>query len=185
MSERDRPAQPLSVRLVNTQYLLRGQSVDLLDSAESALDWLQSQDDLTELGVAQLTEPDLNRTQLLALDELRDALTALFRSDRPLPDEPIATLNTLSRLGPHWTEIDPRGRRTTRYQGSPLSTTRAMIAADGMNLLSQAGRVRQCSAPSCAAFFVADRPRRQWCSAACGNRARVARHYQRQQAAAL
>lgn len=173
------------MRFVNTRYLLRGQPQDLLGSAESALDWLRSQDDLAELGVGQLTEPEINRTQLLALDELRDALAGLFRSDWPLPAEPVATLNTMSRLGPRWVELDVHGERSTRYQGSPLAASRAMIATDGIELLSQQGLVRQCTAPSCVLFFVADRPRRQWCCAACGNRARVARHYQRQQAAAL
>jgi predicted RNA-binding Zn ribbon-like protein len=172
------------VRFVNTRYLLRGQSQDLIGSAESALDWLRSQDDLAELGVGQLAEPDINQTQLLALEELRDALAELFRSDWPLPTDPVATLNTMSRLSPSWVEFDVHGQRKTRYQGSPLSAVRSMIAADGVELLSrQAGLVRQCSAPSCVMFFVADRPRRQWCCAACGNRARVARHYQRQQAA--
>ncbi|MEV8411642.1 CGNR zinc finger domain-containing protein, partial [Streptomyces niveus] len=28
-------------------------------------------------------------------------------------------------------------------------------------------------------FFVRSHPRREWCSADCGNRARVARHYRR------
>jgi predicted RNA-binding Zn ribbon-like protein len=174
------------VRFVNTRYLLRGQSQDLLGTAESALGWLRSQDDLAELGVAQLIEPDINRTQLLALDELRDVLAELFRSDWPLPAEPVASLNTLSRLGPRWVELDVHGQRSTRDQGSPLAASRAMIATDGIELLSQrAGLVRQCTAPSCVMFFVADRPRRQWCCAACGNRARVARHHQRQLAAAL
>lgn len=172
------------MRFVNTRYLLRGQSQDLLGTAESALGWLQSQDDLADLGVAQLSEPDINRTQLLALDELRDALAELFRSDWPLPPDQVATLNTMSRLSPSWVEFDVHGQCRTRYQGSPLSAVRSMVAADGVELLSrQAGLVRQCAAPSCVMYFVADRPRRQWCCAACGNRARVARHYQRQLAA--
>ncbi|PZF91885.1 hypothetical protein C1I99_22640 [Micromonospora deserti] len=28
-------------------------------------------------------------------------------------------------------------------------------------------------------YFVADPPRREWCSVACGNRARAARYYRR------
>jgi predicted RNA-binding Zn ribbon-like protein len=173
------------VRFVNTRYLLRGQPQDLLGSADSALDWLRSQDDLAELGIGQLAEADLNQTQLLALDELRDALAELFGcADRPLPADQVATLNTMCRLSPTWLEFDVHGRRRTRRQGSPLGAVRSAIAADGIELLSrQAGLVRQCAAPSCVVFFVADRPRRQWCCAACGNRARVARHYQRQHAA--
>ena len=33
-------------------------------------------------------------------------------------------------------------------------------------------------------FFVRDHPRKRWCSAACGNRARVARHYRRHHSSA-
>src|SRR2546429_545268 len=35
----------------------------------------------------------------------------------------------------------------------------------------------------CVLYFVKDHPRREWCSAACGNRARAARHYSRHRAA--
>ncbi|WP_433236869.1 CGNR zinc finger domain-containing protein [Streptosporangium sp. CA-135522] len=37
--------------------------------------------------------------------------------------------------------------------------------------------LRACHAPGCVLFFVKDHHRREWCSAACGNRARAARHY--------
>ena len=34
-------------------------------------------------------------------------------------------------------------------------------------------------APGCVLYFIKDHPRREWCSTACGNRARAARHYAR------
>jgi hypothetical protein len=40
-------------------------------------------------------------------------------------------------------------------------------------------RLRACQAPGCVLYFVKDHPRREWCSTACGNRARAARHYRR------
>jgi predicted RNA-binding Zn ribbon-like protein len=39
--------------------------------------------------------------------------------------------------------------------------------------------LRACYAPGCVLYFVNSHPRREWCSTACGNRARAARHYQR------
>jgi predicted RNA-binding Zn ribbon-like protein len=43
-------------------------------------------------------------------------------------------------------------------------------------------RLRRCDGPGCVLFFVATNPRRRWCSPAiCGNRVRVARHYDRHQ----
>ncbi|TAM39549.1 MAG: hypothetical protein EPN58_13325 [Rhodanobacter sp.] len=57
------------------------------------------------------------------------------------------------------------------------------LAADAVSVLTgpSAAQLRVCAHPDCVLQFVARNPRRRWCSAAvCGNRARVARHYQRQ-----
>ncbi|SIR98395.1 CGNR zinc finger domain-containing protein [Micromonospora avicenniae] len=43
-------------------------------------------------------------------------------------------------------------------------------------------RLRACPAPRCVRYFVQEHPRQAWCKPSCGNRARVARHYQRQTA---
>src|SRR5690625_1818554 len=40
-------------------------------------------------------------------------------------------------------------------------------------------RLRACPAPRCVRYFLQDHPRQTWCKSSCGNRARVARHYQR------
>ncbi|MFI6847287.1 CGNR zinc finger domain-containing protein [Kitasatospora sp. NPDC050467] len=37
--------------------------------------------------------------------------------------------------------------------------------------------------PGCVLYFVKKHPRREWCSAGCGTRARAARHYERTEAA--
>jgi predicted RNA-binding Zn ribbon-like protein len=58
------------------------------------------------------------------------------------------------------------------------------IAEQGVELFTGPRRasLRACHAPGCVLYFVRDHPRREWCSAGCGNRARVARHYQRHHA---
>jgi predicted RNA-binding Zn ribbon-like protein len=57
----------------------------------------------------------------------------------------------------------------------------AGLARAVMELLSSPARdlLRACPAPRCVRYFVKDHPRQEWCSPSCGNRARVARHYQR------
>src|SRR5438105_1450694 len=57
----------------------------------------------------------------------------------------------------------------------------AAIATDAIDLItsSRLTGLRACGAPGCVLLFVKDHPRREWCSAACGNRARQARHYAR------
>jgi predicted RNA-binding Zn ribbon-like protein len=64
---------------------------------------------------------------------------------------------------------------------SPVTAGLAGVAEDAIQLLAgdDAASLRACYAPGCVLYFVKTHPRRQWCSVACGNRARAARHYQR------
>jgi predicted RNA-binding Zn ribbon-like protein len=62
----------------------------------------------------------------------------------------------------------------------------AVLARAAIAFLSgpERARLRACPAPRCVRYFVQDHPRQEWCKPACGNRARVARHHARKQAAA-
>jgi predicted RNA-binding Zn ribbon-like protein len=64
---------------------------------------------------------------------------------------------------------------------SPVTAGLADIAERSMHLLggADAARLRACYAPGCVLYFVKAHPRREWCSIACGNRARAARHYRK------
>ena len=57
----------------------------------------------------------------------------------------------------------------------------AALAGDAIELVTGPRRadLRACGAPGCVLVFLKDHPRREWCSNACGNRARQARHYRR------
>ena len=57
----------------------------------------------------------------------------------------------------------------------------SLLAEQGVALFAGArrGELRACLAPRCVLYFLREHPRRGWCSAGCGNRARVARHYER------
>ena len=69
----------------------------------------------------------------------------------------------------------------TRRKPDPTDVALAALAADAIELLTGPERenLRACGAPGCVLIFLKDHPRRTWCSAACGNRARQARHYER------
>jgi predicted RNA-binding Zn ribbon-like protein len=60
----------------------------------------------------------------------------------------------------------------------------AAIAREGIALLAdprRSSQLRRCANPTCSMVFIAENSRRMWCAPnVCGNRARVARHYQRQ-----
>jgi predicted RNA-binding Zn ribbon-like protein len=62
---------------------------------------------------------------------------------------------------------------------SPVVAGLAEVAYESQQLLGENGsQLRACFAPGCVLYFVKTHPRREWCSVACGNRARAARHYQ-------
>jgi predicted RNA-binding Zn ribbon-like protein len=78
-------------------------------------------------------------------------------------DGPVASVRWHSELG-----------------GNPLL---AAIAREAIDLLADPVRRRQlrrCANPRCSMVFLAQNPRRVWCSSTgCGNRVRAARHYRR------
>lgn len=141
---------------------------------------------------ATCSRQDLDRARLL-----RDGLRCLagFLTDdtrraarSPLADldEAIAAVNALA--------ADARPDLLTLSQGqlvlagdtstSPAATALAKVATEAVHLLTgpDAARLRACHAPGCVLYFLKTHPRREWCSEACGNRTRAARHYQRSRA---
>ena len=127
-----------------------------------------------------------HRQDLAQLRELRAALRRLAADatdDPRCPTEVVsrpaalATLNSLAGLA--------RSELAWPSDGPPLRTLHGpavgVIATLGVELLAgeSRGRLRACLAPNCVLYFVKEHTRREWCSPNCGNRARVARHYQR------
>jgi hypothetical protein len=67
--------------------------------------------------------------------------------------------------------------------GPPVAAGLALVAAQAIGLLTDPDSpLRACHGPGCVLYFSRDHPRREWCSAGCGNRARAARHYRRHRA---
>jgi predicted RNA-binding Zn ribbon-like protein len=137
--------------------------------------------------------PDLG--DLARFRALRDALrrlAALLAGDtRPAAasattdlDQAVAEINDAAAQAPTWPQLAYRdGELHLATAGRATPTRRALssIAHQSIDLLTGDDRVklRACYAPGCVLYFVKDHPRREWCSTACGNRARAARHYQR------
>jgi hypothetical protein len=116
------------------------------------------------------------------------------------PDEALRVLNQVAGGTRWWHELTWADSSTDSgtdsgtdggRQGVPTLVRRSSatgsaallgrLAEDGVHVF--AGELLACTAPACWRYFTRSDPRRQWCSAVCGNRARVARHYARQQAA--
>ena len=182
------PDEPLPIRLMNTVWADRHGVHDALEGPAHLARWLAG------TGVAahevQVGEADLERAR-----ELRDALrrlAALVTSDdRPPaasavhdPSGAVRAVNAAAERGlvaPRLQVHEGALRRDSEPGGSPVAAALSRLAVESIDLLTgeAAGSLRACHAPGCVLYFVKDHPRREWCSTACGNRARAARHYRR------
>lgn len=183
MSAYDGPLreEPLAVELHNTIYAAAGETLDGLATQESAAAWL------TALG-ARLPVEGLAGSwpavdELTALREhVRRALHAAADGDDQDP-RTIAAINATSARAPR----APIARCTegglqpaTRFMADRAAVTLGVLASETIALLTGPDpALHACGAPGCVLLYRKDHPRRAWCSNACGNRARQARHYRR------
>ena len=168
--------EPLPIALHNTVYAAGGEVVDGL--ADDPAAWVAA------VGLAFALDPQ-RAGELLALREsVRDALQATA-ARRALPRSAVAALNEASARSPRSLRLRDGARDERHHGDSPTDALLATIAAATIELVTgpHVADLRSCGAPACVLMFVKDHPRREWCSPACGNRARQARHYARTRAA--
>ncbi len=181
--------EPLPVELMNTIWADRDGVHDALAGVPATRAWLAA------VGLpGDVDDPAARR-----LRALRDALRRLAGDVTDDPREAaasaiaehaqaVAEVNRACALAPGWSELTwPAGAaptRTTRSARPPVELTVATLAEQAVALFAEESStpLRACLAPGCVLYFVRQHPRREWCSAGCGNRARVARHYQRHHA---
>jgi predicted RNA-binding Zn ribbon-like protein len=182
------PAEPVPVRLMNTIWADRSGVHDALTTTGDLRAWLAA-------AHPGLDQPDPGPGDLDSFRALRDALrrlAALVTSDtRPAAasattdiGQAVADVNHAVAQAPIWPQLAYHGGSLRPAAGGGATSARralSSIARQAIGLLTgQDGiTLRACYAPGCVLYFTRDHPRRQWCSAACGNRARAARHYQR------
>ncbi|WP_328970089.1 CGNR zinc finger domain-containing protein [Streptomyces sp. NBC_00239] len=190
--------EPLALDLVNTRPL----GVDLLATPESLDDWLRAQADrLPPLptpgtgprrdagrGAGSGAEAASGAAELAAVHAVREAaaqaLGAGRLGERP-PAEALRVLNGALAGAParrelRWDDAGPVAAELR--EGSRADRLAAVLAESVAELLldPRLGQVRACEGADCVLLFLPAHPRRRWCVAsACGNRARVARYYQR------
>src|SRR5918992_3449481 len=176
-------SEPLAIELHNTLYASRGRATDGLAEAGEAKAWLTALGNRLPAGGAG-GDPRLEELVELRA-AVRDALHAAVEG-RPPPRAAIEALNRASARAPR--SAGARWRRSAAPVPEPRVHTDdradvvvAALAADAIKLITGLRRdaIRACGAPGCVLVYLKDHPRRQWCSDACGNRARQARHYKR------
>ncbi len=183
------PDEPVAVRLMNTIWADRYGVHDALDTTGNLRAWLAA------TYPDQTAESAPRPADLQAFRALRDALRRVAAlvtdDDRPraasaMTDlrQAVAEVNRAATHAPAWPQLAYQNghlRLTPTGRVTPVQRTLSSIAREGMALVAgdPPADLRACQAPGCVLYFVKDHPRREWCSVACGNRARAARHYQR------
>lgn len=177
--------EPLAVELHNTLYAAAGEALDGLRTEASSLAWLSALQ--PRLLVDHVPGSWPSRLELVELREpLRVALAAAVAGDRPGPAVVVALNRASARAPSAPAAVSTTGTVLKSVASFPDGVVRAdvvvaALAADAIALLTGPRRaeLRACGAPGCVLLYLKDHPRRAWCSNACGNRARQARHYQR------
>lgn len=162
MIQRPLLGEPLSLDLLNTEWVQGGARRDLFDEAGGVAAWL--------------TEHGYPSGSATALWETRAALRALLTDgDRDPLNAVLARGTRTPLLGPDGpgevVAVDPGWRPAWD------------AAVDHLRLLAHRPvRIRRCAHPACVLYFhdTSRNGTRRWCSMdACGNRAKAGRHYAR------
>lgn len=198
--------EPLPVELMNTIWADRGGVHDALSTDAAVLAWLRAVGPrLEEHAAGVATWLDSNRPVDLdkaatGLRRLRDALRRLTAetTQDPRPsatsaitdhDQALQVLNQVAAASPSWPALDwpldAEPGRTLHFAQPAGTGVASMLAAEFITMLANGNQpqLRACHAPGCVLYFAKGHNRREWCSSACGNRARAARHYQRRKTA--
>jgi predicted RNA-binding Zn ribbon-like protein len=174
MGSHQEPTGELAIDLANTLVRQRhGATADLLAGREGLARWLRA-----------TGGPDgLSARRLQALREHVLALLGAAVQQGALPRAAVAAVNQAGAAAPAVTQLEA-GELVVRYNASPPEAFLADVASSAIALVGGPGRdrLRRCGAPGCGRWFLASRPRQTWCSAGCGNRARLARFQQRRRA---
>jgi predicted RNA-binding Zn ribbon-like protein len=184
----------LALEFVSTIRATRAGLTDTLSDVAGMTEWGRAH--AAELGLGQsfVASEKLRRDVV----ELRQAVRSLFaRAVAPGPAssadadrlpgfaESIALVNATTLAVPmaprlEWPDgEDPTATNVLASRTAESPRLRAVLAASAVELLAGAHRehLRACPAPRCVLYFVKEHARQEWCSVACGNRARAARHY--------
>jgi predicted RNA-binding Zn ribbon-like protein len=176
--------EPLAIEFANTRYAIRGHPREGLGTVDDLVAWLRDIRPRLLVAPSDHDLRDVSDRDLWLARELRDTVRGLAESavsgGAPAAHL-VETLNRHTRRSPHWRELQtfPEPGIVIRATARPVEVALAELADSavaifGGQLLFQ---LRACPGPGCVLYFLQADPRREWCSAGCGNRARAARHY--------
>ncbi|MGG3451086.1 CGNR zinc finger domain-containing protein [Domibacillus aminovorans] len=176
----------LSLDLVNTELVRRGQRQNLLLSKGDVLDWLHVIKEENSFWDDQLFLKVKERAGqvLLCILEMRAVLRDRFEliaDGQPIPAEFIAFLEKKIEKAPFTYKLMNQ-KLIPIPVGEVEDILLSFIAYDALTLIGENKLVslKRCSNPDCVLLFIDESGRRKWCSMKiCGNRKKVARFQQR------
>ncbi|MFD3911845.1 CGNR zinc finger domain-containing protein [Streptomyces sp. NPDC058603] len=174
--------EPLvALDLADTLMTVTEPATDLIGTPDAFATWWALQSGSLPPGPV----PDAAATRRLRT-AIRDVLDARLeaRDARPHSVDDLNAAASAAPMSPRLVVtadgIHREERWHTEYGGNAAL---AAIAAEAIGLLADPERLRllrRCANPACSMLFLAENRRRKWCTSnICGNRARVARHYER------
>jgi predicted RNA-binding Zn ribbon-like protein len=152
-----------------------------LDSAGDLGAWLEAEGDLEP---EELAEVALRLAEFVTLRASIRELLDTSIGGGPFPAAALERVNEASARVPRVVRLAPDGSADTPLSAGPTRLLLARIAWSAIELLGEPDRSRPRRCGACGSYFEATRSGRVWCSNACGNRTRVARHHARRRGAA-
>ncbi|MEZ0052915.1 putative RNA-binding Zn ribbon-like protein [Mycobacterium sp. MAA66] len=181
--------QALPVELMNTVWGDRYGTYDSLATEAGSGAWLAGlgerlPESITPSAVTRERTRELrDAVRRVAAHVTADPRASAASSGIELKDA-IAIINAAAARAPHIPALvnGADGRFLAGSQGDwDDEALLSWLAAATIEFFgsSAADELNACLAPGCLLYFVKDHPRREWCTPACGNRARAARYYAR------
>ncbi|WP_434169259.1 CGNR zinc finger domain-containing protein [Peribacillus frigoritolerans] len=176
----------LSLDLVNTELVSRGQRQDLLLSVRDVLDWLAVIKGKNSFWDNQLSLKIKERIGqvFVGILQMRTILRKQFEliaGGNPIPDEFIAFLENKIEKSPFTFKLSDQ-KLVPIPVGEAEDILQSYIAFDSLKLIEEnkLSSLKRCSNDDCVLLFIDESGRRKWCSMKiCGNRKKVARFQHR------
>lgn len=171
----------VALDLVDTLLLAVDPAVDLIDTPDQLAKWWDLQ--APRLPAGPLPEAtSIRRLRSAVRDVLDSHLAGRLPLATSIEDLHAATAAAPASLRMVQTDngLQAETRWHTEYGGNAAL---ASIARETIELMADPERLeslRRCANPHCSMLFLAEHKRRQFCvGSICGNRTRVARHYEK------
>ncbi len=178
---------------INTQMIVRGNPTDLLGGYEDLIAWLVQAHMVDKTHAAAVMTQWGHEDQEQLFEQgvtfrrtLRDMVTRIV-ARKSIPDSAIASINQILSRCPGYPQlVHKKGGYARQFQSQAAQKDGLLAplveAASDLLCSGKWSLVKKCGNPACILYFydTTKNHTRNWCSMQlCGNRKKVAAHYQR------